>query len=121
MRDGNALSSVLAIDRLIVGRALRKRGAPAEAERYLMWSDAAVNTARDIMVQFALGSLVNYERGVALDEAGNRQQAVFRLRRFIDAYDQPPPQHRALVEDARRRLAQFEATDAPARSTVAPR
>ena len=121
MRDGNALSSVWATDRLVVGRALRKRGAPAEAERYLMWSDASVNTARDITVQFALGSLVNYERGVALDEAGNRQDAVFRLRRFLDAYDQPPPAHRALVEDAKRRLARLEKTDAPAQRTAAPR
>jgi hypothetical protein len=86
-----------------------------------MWSDAAVNTARNITVQFALASLVNYERGVAFDEAGNRQAAVFRLRRFLDAYDQPPPAHRALVDDAKRRLAQLEATDAPARGTVAPK
>ena len=118
MRDGNALGTVLAIDRLVVGRALRQRGAPAEAERYLMWSDAAVNTARNITVQFAVGSLVNYERGVAFDEAGNREAAAFRLRRFTEAYDQPSPAHRPLVDDAKRRLAQLERTDAPARGTV---
>jgi hypothetical protein len=32
----------------------------------------------------------------------------------VDAYDSPPPAHRALVEDAKRRLARLEKTDAPA-------
>jgi hypothetical protein len=121
MRLGGAMVSVLAVDRLVVGRALRRRGAPADAERYLMWPDAATNVVRNSTLRFALGSLVSYERGVAFDEAGNRRAAVFRLRRFLDAYDQPPPAHRTLVEDARRRIAQLEKTDAPARETVAPR
>ena len=73
---------------------------------------------RNSTVRFALGSLVNYERGVAFDEAGNRQAAAFRLRRFVEAYDQPPPSHRMLVEDAKRRLAQLEKTDAPVRGAV---
>jgi hypothetical protein len=121
MRTGGGLVSVMAIDRLVVARALRRRGTPAEAERYLMWSDAATNVVRNATVRFTLGSLVDYERGVAHDEAGNRSAAMFRLRRFLAAYDQPPPAHRALVEDARRRLALLEKTDAPARSTIAPR
>ena len=114
MRTGGVLVSVMAIDRLVVGRALRRRGTPAEAERFLMWPDAATNVVRNMTVRFALGSLVNYERGVAHDEAGNRAAAVYRLRRFVEAYDQPPPAHRALVDDARRRIAQLERTDAPA-------
>jgi hypothetical protein len=114
MRVGGAMVSVLAIDRLVVGRALRKRGTPADAERYLMWPDASTNVVRNTTVRYALGSLVSYERGVAHEEAGDRRAAVFRLRRFVDAYDSPPPAHRALVEDAKRRLARLEKTDAPA-------
>jgi TolB-like protein len=111
MRAGGALASALAIDRLVVARVLRKRGVPADAERYLMWTDAATNAMRNMTLQFALGSLVNYERGVAFDEAGNRKAAVFRLRRFVDSYDEPPRAHRALVDDAKRRLARLEKTD----------
>jgi hypothetical protein len=120
MRTGGVLVSVMAIDRLVVARALRRRGTPAEAERYLMWPDAATNVVRNATVRFALGSLVNYERGVAHDEAGDVPAAVYRLRRFVEAYDQPPPAHRGLVEDAKRRLAQLEKSDAPARRSVAP-
>jgi len=35
-----------------------------------------------------------------------------------DAYDQPPPAHRGLVEDAKKRLATLEKTDAPPRRAV---
>ena len=118
MRTGGPLPSVLAIDRLVVARALRRRGTPADAERYLMWPDAASNVVRNMTVRHALGSLVDYERGVAHDEAGDRRAAVFRLRRFVEAYDQPPAAHRPLVDDARRRLTQLEKTDAPARRAV---
>jgi TolB-like protein len=120
MRTGGPLLSVMAIDRLVIGRALRKRGAPAEAERYLMWPDAATNSVRNSTVHAALGALVSYERGVALEEAGDRHAAAYRLRRFVNRYDQPPAAHRALVEDAKRRLAQLEKTDTPVR-TVTPR
>jgi len=121
MRAGGAMVSVLAIDRLLVARALRRRNTPAEAERYLMWPDASTNVVRNTTVRFAISPLVSYERGVAFDEAGSRQRAAFQLRRFLNAYDQPPPAHRALVEDARRRLAQLEQADAPARRSVEPR
>ena len=121
MRTGGVLVSVMAVDRLVVARALRRRGTPAEAERYLLWSDASSNVVRNATVRYSLGSLVDYERGVAHDEAGNRPATMFRLRRFLEAYDQPPPSHGALVEDARRRLAQLERTDVPVRGAVAPR
>ena len=121
MRDGRFLVSVEAVDRLVIARALHRRGAPAEAERYLMWPDAATNNMRGLTVRLSMLPLVNYERGVALEEAGNRTAAAYRLRRFVTAYDQPPAAHRELVADAKRRLAQLEATDVPARRTVAPR
>ena len=113
MRAGGAMTAVLAIDRLVVGRALRRRGSPAEAERYLMWPDGSTNIVRNTTVRFSIGGLVSYERGVALEEAGDRRAAAYRLRRFVYAYDQPPPAHRALVDDAKRRLARLEQPDAP--------
>jgi hypothetical protein len=118
MRTGGVLTSVMAVDRLVVARALRARGTPADVERYLMWPDASTNIVRNMTVRYALVSLVNYERGVAHDEAGDRRAAAYRLRRFLEAYDQPPPAHRALVDDAKRRLALLEKTDAPVRATV---
>ena len=120
MRLGGFLLSVEAIDRLVIARSLRRRGAPAEAERYLMWPDAATNATRNMTVKFPLAPLVRYERGVAFDEAGDRRNAAYQLQRFLDAYDQPPARHRALVDDARRRLAHIGSTDTPARRTVAP-
>jgi TolB-like protein len=121
MRNGGFLVSVEAIDRLIIARALRRRGVPAQAERYLMWTDASTNTPRSYTVKAPITPLVEYERGVALEEAGDRAAAVYRLRRFVTAYDQPPAAHRELVDDAKRRLAQLEKTDAAQRRTVVPR
>ena len=120
MRVGGWTGSVIAIDRLAVARALRKRGKPEEVERYLMWPDAAPNATRNLVLKIALTPLVRYERGVAFDEAGDRRAAEFQLRKFLEAYDQPPAAHRGLVDDARKRLATLERTDAPA-SAVAPR
>jgi len=103
MRVGGWTGSVIAIDRLAVARALRKRGQPAEVERYLMWPDASANATRNIVLKIALSPLVRYERGVAFDEAGDRRAAAYQLQRFLDAYDQPPASHRGLVDDAKRR------------------
>ena len=72
-----------------------------------MWPDAAINTLRSNTVKAALEPLVDYERGVSLDDAGNRTAAVFRLRRFLTAYDQPPAGHRGLIDDAKKRLARW--------------
>jgi hypothetical protein len=90
-------------------------------ERYLMWTDASINVPRDASAKTPLSPLVQYERGVALEEAGDREGAAYRLHRFLVSYDQPPAAHRGLVEDAKKRLALLEKTDAPARRAVAPR
>jgi serine/threonine protein kinase/tetratricopeptide (TPR) repeat protein len=118
MRSRVALLSVEAIDRLVVARALRQRGTPAEAERYLMWPDAGINTGRAANVQNSVGPLVRYERGLALEEAGKRPDALYQLRKFVSAYDQPQPAHRALVDDAKQRIAKLEITDAAPKSKV---
>ena len=121
MRGGGFLLGAEGIDRLIVARALRRRGAAARAERYLMWTDASTNVPRDYSAKMPLSPLVQYERGVALQEAGDREGAAYRLRRFLVSYDQPPAAHRGLVEDAKKRLAAMSKTDAPALPTVTPR
>ncbi len=121
MRDGGFLLSVEAIDRLVVARALRKRGVPAEAERYLMWPDAGLNNSRSVTVQNSLGPLVRYERGIALQEAGKRTEALYQLRKFVNAYDQPSPAQRGMVDDAKQRIAKLEITDAAAKPKVVPR
>ena len=121
MREGNFPMSIEAIDRLVVARALRRRGSPADAERYLMWPDAQTNSVRNFAVKFSLGPLVSYERGLAFEEAGNRRAGTFQLRRFVEAYDLPPAQHRELVNDAKRRLTALGVTDVPQASKVAPR
>ena len=121
MQKGGFLLSVEAIDRLVVARALRQRGAPGDAERYLMWPDAAINTVRSMTVLGALKPLVDYERGVSLDDAGSRTLAAYHLRRFLTAYDQPPAGHRGLIDDAKKRLAQLGASDAAPRPKTVPR
>ena len=121
MREGGFLLSVEAIDRMIIGRALRRRGSPAEVERYLMWPDAQTNQVRNFTVKCSLEPLVSYERGVAHQEAGNRRAATFQLQRFVESYDQPVVSHRALVDEAKRRLTALGATDVPQASKVAPR
>lgn len=108
MREGGFLLSVEAVNRLIAARALVRRGTPARAERYLMWADAGSNTPRSATVHNAVNPLVAYERGVALDEAGNRDAAAFQLHRFLLNYTQPPEMHRALVDDAKKRLSRIE-------------
>lgn len=112
IREGRSFLAVEAVDRLVVARALRKRGTPADAERYLMWPDAAVNNPRSTSVLIALGPLVAYECGVALDEAGQKDAAAIQFRRVIQTLDMAPEAHRSVVEDARARLAKIEATDA---------
>jgi hypothetical protein len=113
MREGGFLLGVEAVDRFVVARALRRRGSPADVERYLMWPDAVTNSVRNFTVKFALAPLVSYERGLALEEAGDRRAARFQLRRFIDAYDEAPPSQQELVSDAKRRLAALGTTDTP--------
>jgi len=111
MRDGGFLLTHQVLDRLIAARGLRRSGAPARAERYLMWIDAALNASRSASLQQGLYALNGYERGLALEEAGDRAGALLQLHRFVDGYTMPPETHRALVEDAKRRIALIQAAD----------
>ena len=109
MRDGGFLLTHQALDRLIAARALRRRGAPERAERYLMWPDAALNATRSMTLAQGLSPLNSYERGVALDEAGDRAGALLQLSRFVQRYTMPPEAHRSLIDDAKQRIARIEA------------
>jgi hypothetical protein len=86
-----------------------------------MWTDAGVNADRSAATSATLGTLTEYERGIALDEAGPRDAAILHLRRFVERYDMPPPAHEALVADARECLARLETTDAGAPRRSVPR
>ena len=118
MRDGRSFLAIEAVDRLVIARSLRRRGAPADAERYLMFIDAATNNPRLNSVQSFMYPLVAYERGVALDEAGQPEAAAYQLRRVVEALDMPPEKHRSLLEDARQRMARIEKGDAPVQKRV---
>jgi serine/threonine-protein kinase len=109
MRDGGFLLTHQVLDRLIAARGLRRSGAPARAERYLMWTDAALNSGRSSSLAQSLYALNGYERGIALEEAGDRYGALLQLHRFVDGYTMPPEAHRALVDDAKRRISLIEA------------
>ena len=108
MRDGGFLMSVEAVNRLIAARALVRRGQPERAERYLRWTDAGSNNPRSMSANAGIGFLTAYERGVALDAAGRGDAAAYQLRKFVTNYTSPPEAHRALVEDAKQRLARIE-------------
>jgi hypothetical protein len=119
MRQGGFSLTATVLDRFVVARSLRKAGQAAEVERYLMWPDAAVNTARSISATF-VRPLVSFERGVAFEEAGNRERAAYYLRRFVRAYVNPPSAHRAMVDDAKARLARLESSDTPSQPKQVP-
>ncbi len=118
MHSGGSFMAMEALDRLLVARALRKRGQPADVERYLMWPDAAPNLPRSSSVTIAMTPLVAYERGVALEEAGQREAAAYQYRRVLRTLDKPPEGLRYVLDDAKSRLAKIEQTDVPAAKTV---
>jgi hypothetical protein len=118
MRDGRSVMAIEAVNRLVVARALRQRGAPADVERYLMWVDAAVNQPRSASVFVFMYAIVAYERGLALDEAGQSEAAAYQLRRVVQILDEPTEKHRAILEDARQKLERIEKRDAPLQKRV---
>ena len=118
IRDGIGLLGIEAVNRLVVARSLRQRGSPREAERYLMWVDAGVNSPANMSVRALTYPFAVYERGVALDEAGEDEAAAYQLRRVLTALDMPPEVHQSIVDDTKRRLSLIEQTDAPPRQPV---
>lgn len=105
MRDGIFEYAPEVVNRFVIARALRSRGEPAEAERYLMWIDAASNSSRSYTPRVALGPLVRFERGMAFEEAGHHARAVEQLSRFLASFDRPSSTQQPMVAEARRVVA----------------
>ena len=120
MRNGSYVLAAEAVGRLVIARALRKRGEHAAVERYLMWPDGALNTPTLFGALMAAAPLTEFERGSAFDALGNRDAAIRHYRNFVDNYDQPPPAHRAKVDEAKQRLAALEKSDAPKARSIPP-
>lgn len=112
MKMGGLLLPAESLARLLIARSLRKSNRSAMAERYLMWPDAVVNTVPSVSASFSVGPFTEYERGAAFDALGNREKALVHYHRFTDNYVLPPPAHRAMVDDAKQRIAALEKTDA---------
>ncbi len=117
MRNGKYLLPAEVVNRFVVARALRARGDPQDVERYLMWIDALVNTHMTIGLRYSLGPLVEFERGMALEEAGHHDAAVLQLTRFLDAVDRPTASEREMIAEARRVVGGGSGAD----STAQPR
>jgi hypothetical protein len=118
MRNGAYLLSAESLSRLVIARGLRKRGENGAVERYVMWTDGALNSAHLIGTQSAVGPFADFERAAAFDALGNRDAAIKYYRTVVDSYDQPPPAHRAMVDEAKQRLAVLQRTDAPKAKAV---
>ena len=83
-----------------------------------MWVDAAVNTPRSASVQAFMYPLIAYERGLALEEAGQSEAAAYQLRRVVQILDEPVEKHRAILDDARLKLERLGKGDAPVQKRV---
>ena len=62
--------------------------------------------------------LIAYERGLALDEAGQSEAAAYQLRRVIQILDAPVEKHRTILADAKQKLERIEKGDAPVEKSV---
>ncbi|MEJ7760974.1 MAG: hypothetical protein WKF55_15445 [Gemmatimonadaceae bacterium] len=112
MRGVGYVLAVEAVNRIVVARGLRRAGQSANAERYIMWPDARPSSAANVVTVAVMSAITEFERGSAFDAAGHRASAAVHYRRFVAAYDQPPPAHRAMVDTAKARLSVLAKTDA---------
>ncbi len=120
MREGKYLFVAEVVNRFVIARALRNRGQPAAVERYLMWTDAQVNTARTWSIRFALGPLAQFERGMALEEAGNHAGAVLQLSRFLATVDPSATGQQTMITEARRVVSEQVGADSAPKQGLAP-
>ncbi|MES2523243.1 MAG: serine/threonine-protein kinase [Gemmatimonadota bacterium] len=120
MRTGQYVVAAEALNRLVIARLLRKRDQPSKVERYLMWPDGGMNSPAAFSVSMAVGPVTAYERASAAEAAGDRAAAIRHYRTFVERYDQPPPAHRAMVDDGKQRLAALLRTDA-SKATAIPK
>jgi TolB-like protein len=100
-------SSAMPLHRWAIGRALVRAGDPARAEHYLQWTDAVSTIARPAAMAVAFGSYNAYQRGLALEAAGDRARAIAQFEQFIDTVDKPPPSIKPQLDDAKARVAKL--------------
>lgn len=120
MQGGNYVFAAEVVNRFVIARALRTRGQPGDVERYLMWIDAVWTSTQAVGLTLALGPTVMFERGMALEEAGDHAGAVFQLTPFLKALDQPPASQREMIAEARRVVGGTVGRDAPAQQRLKP-
>lgn len=96
-----------AINRLAAASWLREHGRPGEAERLLAWSDAVeVPAYLAAEANATLDAVAAYERARAVEALGRTEDARRYYTSFLRRYDAAVPAHAALVDRARRFLAQ---------------
>ena len=96
------------VNRLAAARWLVERGDAVAAERLLTWHQAVLFPMQDTReANIILEPLAYLEQARVAEALGRRDLARVYYRRFLWRYDAPPPQHRALVEEARSALARL--------------
>ena len=104
---GGDFTTITALHRLAIGRALTRAGDPSRAEHYLQWTDAWFTDARSSALAFMMAPYTSYQRALAFEAAGDRARAKLHFERFIDMVDRPPPSIKPQVDDAKSRLARL--------------
>lgn len=117
---GAGLFTAEVVNRFVIARALRSRGQPEAVERYLLWNDALYNSPRTFTLRLALAPLVQFERGMALEEAGNHSAAVLQLSRFVEDRDRPSAGEREMLAEAQRVIGGVPDTDRGVQSGIKP-
>jgi serine/threonine-protein kinase len=94
----------IALDRIAGARWLASAGDAEQALRLLRWMDGPFLLHPSTEYSPAFAGLVDFERGRIEDRQGHTDSARASYARFLRRYDQPVARHRALVEEARKRI-----------------
>jgi hypothetical protein len=96
------------VNRLAAARWLVEGGDAATAERLLAWHQAVLFPMQDTReANIIMEPLAYLEQARVAEALGRRDLARAYYQRFLWRYDTPPPQHRALVEQALSALARI--------------
>ena len=96
------------VNRLAAARWLVERGDAVTAERLLTWHQAVLFPMQDTReANIIMEPLAYLEQARVAEALGRHDLARTYYQRFVWRYDAPPPQHRALVEQARVSLARL--------------
>ncbi|HEX5634809.1 MAG TPA: hypothetical protein VFX50_16310, partial [Gemmatimonadales bacterium] len=100
----------IAVDRMVAARWLAHAGGAEEAARLLTWVDGVYFLHPSTPYGAMLRGLAGLERGRIEERRSRADAAAAHYRTFLQQYDQPMPSHRAMVDEARERLARLEAS-----------